>query len=105
MRHGFIVELFVIERRKGRDDGDAERFLARNSYSAQDAPGSLCVADAGLLGKPVNRNGEFGSAAKYFIGEYLRELDRAGAAKVSAPPVAHVCPAFEKYPLMIVLFH
>src|SRR4029434_3120557 len=94
----------VIKRSKGRDNGDAERFLARDPVCAQDAPGPLRIADAGPLSKPINRNGQFGPAEEYFISEHLRELDSTRAPEVSAPPITYIRPAFEKYALVTVFF-
>jgi hypothetical protein len=64
----------------------------------------LRIADAGLLGKPINGNGQFGPAAEYFIGEHLREFYSTRAPEVSAPPIAHIRPAFEKHALATVFF-
>src|SRR5262249_34663102 len=77
----------------------------RNEVAAQNSPGSLRIANAGLSREAVDGNGEFRSTQKNFFGEQFRNLHCARTSEKTARAVANKGPAFKENAPVTVFPH
>src|SRR5262252_3860905 len=99
------VHLCIVERCKGRNHCQTERFLARNQVAGQHAPSSLPVPNANFARKAINSRRKFHPANEHLFGQRFRQFDTSRAPEVPASTVGNIGPALQEYAMDSVFHH
>jgi len=103
--HCFTVHPFIVERSESRHHGDAKGLLAGDFVSAENTPGTLSIANAGLFREAIDSNGKLNAVDENVFGEGSGDFDRSVSAKETAFAIADVGPTFQKNAANAVFFN